>query len=1453
MALKWKTVRVFISSTFRDMHAERDHLVKVVFPELRARLEKYRIHLVDIDLRWGVTKEQADNDQVLDLCLAEIDGCRPHFVGILGERYGWVPGTFPAEALSKYGWVQHHTGKSVTELEILYGVLQSPEMHDRAAFYFRDPKFLADVPPGVHGQLDVESPESAGKLKELKGRIRQAGLPVAEYGCRYAGLRINWRLATAELSEADRHALENVAADGTVDPEKYRGLDPQLRQIVDRYGVVRLDGLEAFGRRVRDQLWEAIRTEEDLPEVAPAEAAGDPLAEEEDYHERFMESRLRVYVGREGVQEYLAKFADGDDEVACVVVGPAGSGKSAALARFVTQYRTGHPETLIIPHFVGASPHSTSLNHMLRRFCLVLAERFGFSRELPEETDKLVTSFRGYLASVPAEGWVVLAIDAVNQLDQTDQARELHWLSEQLPGHVKVIASCIAGPGTEDPELEAFGRREFRRCGIGPLEDEERRRIIREVPSLSAKTLDEEQVRLLLSNPATANPLFLLVALEELRGFGSFEQLNARIGHFPREGDTVTAVFVQVIERLEEDFDAELVRTVLTLLASARRGLSEGELQALVADVPGRDDLFPVLRQLRSYLLSRGELVDFYHRSLFGAVRQRHLASDEAREAAHLRLADYFAGLDLAERMVEELPWQLAEACAWQCLHDLLAVLPFFAVAWDASEQEVRAYWARVETGSPWRMVDAYRPVLDDPAGHRRYVWPAATLLQTTGHPQEAFSLREHLVEHYRRTGDRANLEGALGNQALILRRRGDLDGAMRLHKESERVCRELGNKDGLQTCFGNQALILRARGDLDGAMWLHKEEERICRELGNKDGLGRTLGNQANILQIRGDLDGAMRLLKEEERICRELGNKDGLSSSLGNQALILQARGDLDGAMRLHKEAERICRELGDKDGLQACFGNQAFVLNARGDLDGAMRLHKEQERICRELGNKDGLQRTLGNQALILYARGDLDGAMRLLKEEERICRELGNKDGLSASLGNQAVILKTRGDLDGAMKLHQEQERICREVGNKDGLQACFGNQALILQIRGDLDGGMRLHKESERICRELGNEDGLGRTLGNQALILKSRGDLDGAMKLHQEEERICRELGNKDGLSASLGNQAVILTDRGDLDGAMRLHQDQERICRELGNKDGFSMSLGNQANILHARGDLDGAMRLLKEVERLGRELGNKDSLQRTLGNQAQVLTDRGDLNGAMRLYQDQERICRELGNKNGLAASLRNRALILHARGDLDRAMKLHQEQGLICRELGEKEGLQASLGNQAAILYARGDLDGAMRLHKEQERICRELGNKDGLQRTLGNQAVILQTLGDLDGAMRLHRDEEQICRELGDKDGLQRTFRNQAVILRARGDLDGAFRLHREQERICREMGNVEGIAISLANQVLLLAMDRNRPEEALPLAEEAYRLARDHGYAPLAEQIKPIMDDIRSML
>ena len=38
MTQTWKTVRFFITSTFRDMQAERDHLVRFVFPKIRQRI-----------------------------------------------------------------------------------------------------------------------------------------------------------------------------------------------------------------------------------------------------------------------------------------------------------------------------------------------------------------------------------------------------------------------------------------------------------------------------------------------------------------------------------------------------------------------------------------------------------------------------------------------------------------------------------------------------------------------------------------------------------------------------------------------------------------------------------------------------------------------------------------------------------------------------------------------------------------------------------------------------------------------------------------------------------------------------------------------------------------------------------------------------------------------------------------------------------------------------------------------------------------------------------------------------------------------------------------------------------------------------------------------------------------------------------------------------------------------
>jgi nephrocystin-3 len=82
-----RVARIFLSSTFRDFGEERDLLVRRVFPRLRAAFRDRFVEIVDVDLRWGITAEQAERGEVLPICLEEIDRSRPFFVGMLGDRY----------------------------------------------------------------------------------------------------------------------------------------------------------------------------------------------------------------------------------------------------------------------------------------------------------------------------------------------------------------------------------------------------------------------------------------------------------------------------------------------------------------------------------------------------------------------------------------------------------------------------------------------------------------------------------------------------------------------------------------------------------------------------------------------------------------------------------------------------------------------------------------------------------------------------------------------------------------------------------------------------------------------------------------------------------------------------------------------------------------------------------------------------------------------------------------------------------------------------------------------------------------------------------------------------------------------------------------------------------------------------------------------------------------------
>src|SRR5271165_4996375 len=54
---KDRQIRVFISSTFRDMQAERDYLVKFIFPQLRKLCESRGVTWGEVDCQFVQTAE----------------------------------------------------------------------------------------------------------------------------------------------------------------------------------------------------------------------------------------------------------------------------------------------------------------------------------------------------------------------------------------------------------------------------------------------------------------------------------------------------------------------------------------------------------------------------------------------------------------------------------------------------------------------------------------------------------------------------------------------------------------------------------------------------------------------------------------------------------------------------------------------------------------------------------------------------------------------------------------------------------------------------------------------------------------------------------------------------------------------------------------------------------------------------------------------------------------------------------------------------------------------------------------------------------------------------------------------------------------------------------------------------------------------------------------------------
>ena len=1007
-------VRIFVSSTFADMTADRNELAQKSFLELRQFCRDRGVIFSEVDLRWGITDEQQAEGQVLPICLAEIDRCRPYFIGLLGERYGSVLKDIPEELVDQQPWLADHRQSSVTELEILHGVLNNPEMAENAFFYFRDPDYI-DAQPEQQRSLFREGPTDE-------------------------------EIAVLGPDEAERRAAD-----------RQRGLR-DLKEIVrERFDV----------RTYRNPQQLAAFVVEDLTAIIDQRfpvGSAPTLDQREEIRQAGFAAELRsVFIDRPELIAALDNYVN-DTGPPLVVHGEPGSGKSSLLANWITHRQIHDSETLLLSHFVAASARSSEPRMMFRLLLKRLALKHGLSIDIPDDIEALKRTFASALLTASKSGRLIVVVDGADGVAGQNPEGPLTWVPHHLPPEVRLIVSTSPGH-----TLDGALRRSWKTLEVPALDSEERKRLIAAYLDRFAKSLSDEHMAHIAAHQHSSTPQFLTVLLDELRWKGNYATLGSTIDGYLVVED-IAELYGKVLERCEENYSQDqtgLVEDALCVLWAAREGLTENELMELLGDGNARlpHALWsPFALAADAVIMNRSGLICLRNHHVRCAVESRYLNSAERRREVYLRLATFFSNSDRSRRRATELPWLLARAGEWAELYDVLSDEQVLVDIWNEEPWDLRHYWAEISRNTSRSMDDGYRAIIEHPDQHHVTAGLVAQLLVQGGFLNEALPLAQYLVNRARRDRDAGRLVVALNNLSPILAAQGDLDARLECARELEGVARDIGDKMGIAGALANRAGVYVVRGKFEKAIGLYREEEQLRRKLGDRDGLQYCIGNQAQILVDRADLDTAMELRRKQERLSREVGNLHGLRIALGTQAVIHRMQGNFETAIRLHHEEEELCRETGDKLGLQVSLGNQALIIQAGGDLDTAITLFRDQEQLCRELGVLQDLATSLNNQAGILMQWGDLDGAERLYQEQEQICRELGYELGLQASLGNQGLLRMHLGDVGGAVELYRKQEEICRRCGFPVFLAHCLNNLVMPLRM-------LDQHEEADSVGSE----------------------------------------------------------------------------------------------------------------------------------------------------------------------------------------------------------------------------------------------------------------------------------------------------------------------------------------------------------------------------------------------
>jgi WD40 repeat protein len=333
------------------------------------------------------------------------------------------------------------------------------------------------------------------------------------------------------------------------------------------------------------------------------------------------------------------------------------------------------PQSVACIRFLGTTSRSSNVADLISSLCLQLDAVRNVKNELPSGFLGLKEYFL-----LTIMNWthckLVIFLDALDQLQDTDAARRFDWLpTKNLPPHVKMICSTLPdsdGESSNQSFLSYMGfsilchRLQHTPDNVVRLTpDSDHHNLFMHILKLRGRTCSETVCKTILKalqeTCSNLTPLIISIIANE----ACSAKITVSDFNWNAYGTCVGEIIVALFCRLESQFGLFLTQSVLSFITLSVGGVSSSELAELCAlddnslaetyawwvppnrEVPAMP-LALLLNSIKPYITSQGtdhdnELITWYHRQ-FRETALRYVSENPFLNRMHQILAHFFLG-----------------------------------------------------------------------------------------------------------------------------------------------------------------------------------------------------------------------------------------------------------------------------------------------------------------------------------------------------------------------------------------------------------------------------------------------------------------------------------------------------------------------------------------------------------------------------------------------------------------------------------------------------------------------------------------------------------------------------------------------------------------------------------------------------------------------------------------